>query len=205
MYRFDKFSGEEGSFQKASFFERCAFKELMKIINLNSYEVKLTPINMKTPYDVLLIKYDYGSVIERIVIEIKIRSFIGESYWLEGYKYKNIKNLFEKELYYKPEDYKRVFLNFTPVGTFFWNMDLIKDKQIGTNKINKTTANIGVNGYKAEKVNKHTYDMLVTEAFRKVDFIWKEEYAIPYYEKEFGLNKPIEEKKKGGLESLFKI
>lgn len=203
MYRFDKFTGDDGPFHKASFFERCAFKEIMKLINLNSYEVKFTPIHMKTPYDVLLVKYDDGSVIERIVIEIKIRSFIGESYWLEGYKYNNIRNLFEDELYYKPEDYKRVFLNFTPVGTFFWNMDLVKDKDLGTHKINKTTANIGHKGYKAEKINKHTYDMFLTEAYKKVDYIWKEEHAIPYYEKEFGINKPVEDKKKGGLESLF--
>jgi len=178
-----KFSMIRNKFHKSSFFERCAFKELSKRFEtLDKWEKRYTPYDSMKPYDVFLTKFNDGSIVGRIAVEIKIRSQVHNEYILEPKKIESIINYFRANSLFEDE-YKRLFVNFTPTGTYLWDMNICKNKEHKPLFCNKTTANLSY------KVNKDVYYLSISEVLNKVDYIWKEEDAIPYYEDYFGINK----------------
>ena len=171
MYNFNLFSDQ---FQKASFFERCAFKELSKFPQFDGWNIKFTSFMGMEPYDFIM--YKPGS--KPIVGEIKIRTHIRLDYMLEPRKITDIKSHIEDKLKWKEPYYKRLFINFTPERTYLWNMDITNSMTTSIQNCNRTTATY------AGKVDKVKYDLPISKAL-KIEYIWNESDAISYYKRLF--------------------
>lgn len=188
----------KNDFEKASFFERCAFKNLRKLYDLfPEYNYWETEINEDKPYDIGLMKVVEGVIVDKIIIEIKIRNMIFEEYILEPKKVTNIKRYCKNHMCLDEGEYKIYFVNFTPNGTYIWNTNIIDKLEIKVLNCNKDTMVENI-----KKVNKKVY-YLPTEKAKFFEYKWDESQAIPYYK---GHNDNIivkEVKKRGGLDWLF--
>ena len=170
------------NYEKSSFSERAAFKNFIKLYNgFKNWEILLTPYDGYDCYDVLLYKIKDGIITNRMFIEIKIRDCIYDTYFLETKKLNSIKKLCESELYFTDDEYKILYLNFTPQGTFIWDCSVIEKENI---KVSKQMMNKATMSSRTKKVNKSKYDLPISLA-KRWDYIWDEKQLIPHYDEYF--------------------
>ena len=186
-------------FEKSSFIERCAWKNFIKLYNpFDGWYVDITPYEGKTIYDVCLFKQVDGLITKRIFIEIKVRdNHWDDGLFLETKKYNSIKNLCDKELYLKEDEYKIWYLNFTPKGTFLWDCNITKELKSDKQVMNKATMSS-----RSEKENKSKWNMPIERA-KTWNYIWDESQLRPHYDEYF--NKKVKQniRGKGGLEDIL--
>jgi len=183
-------------FEKKAFIERAAFKSLLSLYNVfPGYEIMYTPVEGKQCYDVMLYKLNDGIMCDRVFIEIKVRDVVYSDYFLETKKINSIKKMCD-DLFLTEDEYKILYMNFTPQGTYIWNCNIIKDIKITKQLMNKATSN-----NTTDKVLKSKYD-LPTDKARKYNYTWDEQQLKKHYPTY--LNKKVEDKiKKVGLEVFF--
>ena len=185
-------------YEKAAYQERCAFKNLISLYDaFPGYEYKVNPASGKEVYDVLIYKLEDGKMTNRIFIEIKIRDCIREDYMLETKKYNSIIKLCKEELYLNDNEYKIFYLNFTPIGTYLFNCNIVKDIPITYLECNKSTCNS-----RYDKVNKSKWDLPLNKAIRKYDYIFDQNNTSKYYNS-YIIEKVEQKIKKVGLNAFF--
>lgn len=185
-------------FERASFIERCAFKNLISIYDdFKDYTIYMTPFEGKDYYDVLLYKIKDGVIYNKIFIEIKVREVYYDDMFMETIKYNNIQNHCKKELYLNDDEYKIYYLNFTPKGTFMWDTKIIKDIPVTKQLMNKATMSS-----RNDKKNKSKYDLPISKA-KKWNYIWDIKQLDKHYNEYF--NKKVEKviKNNKGLEDIL--
>jgi len=187
-------------FEKASFIERCAFKNFVKLYpQFNNYQMLITDFDGKDLYDIMLYKInEKGLMSDRIFIEIKVRHTIFDTYFMETKKVNSIINFCKNELYLNDDEYKIWYMNFTPEGTFIWNVK----KEMSKNKIIYKEMNKKTMESRSDKVNKSVYE-LDKASGKRFNYVWDENQLINYYNEYF--NKKVEVKIKGnkGLEDIL--
>jgi len=185
-------------FQRAAFIERAAYKNLKKLYNIFSeYSEYITPYDGYSPYDICLHKYNDGLIKKTIFIEIKVRTETWDTYFLETKKYTSIKRLAEDELYLKPEDYKILYLNFTPTSTLLFDTDIIKELEVKS-----TEMNIATMSSRTKKKSKTIWELPVEKA-KSFKYIWSEDQLKAHTDEYFNTVVKEQIQKKGGLDWLF--
>lgn len=185
-------------FERASFIERCAWKNFLSLYDaFPGWEQIILPYEGKDVYDVMLYKIENGSITKRVFIEIKVRNVIYDEYFMETKKYNSIKKLCEKELYLNEDEYKILYVNFTPTGTYIWDTSILKDIKVSKVEMNKATMDS-----RSDKVNKSKYDLPISKA-KRYNYIWDEGQLKKHYDQYF--NKRVEKviKKNKGLEDIL--
>lgn len=170
-----KYTDEE--VKKAAHRERVAFRKMIKLYNcFSKYEKIILSEDGNDVYDVLLYKInDKGLMCDKVFVEIKIRydNFDSEGYVFETKKYNSIVKLAEEKLYLTPDEYKILYINFTPSGTYIWNTDIIKYLEIKTDKMNITTCKS-----RYEKTNKTNWHLPIDKAIKHFDYVFTEDDII---------------------------
>lgn len=153
---------------------------LEKSFKKNKKNVKSNFKNRKSFYDLdLIITDDEGINDELYLIELKIRKTHYDKLLLEKKKYDNIikiKEEKEKEGYFRK--YRIFYINFTPQGTYIFDLEQLKDIEWGTSYNKRNTA------YNGAYIQKET-TMLNTEAdyCRKINYIYNEDDFKKYFYK----------------------
>jgi hypothetical protein len=104
-------------------------------------------------------------VTKYIFIEIKIRKTAYPDYILEKKKSDSL-NAFIKRNHLNADEYQLLYVNFTPSGTYFWDITTVSTP-LTTLSCPSTTSTTG------HKVDKRNY-MLPTNAAKRFDFIYNE-------------------------------
>lgn len=187
-------------FEKSSFIERCAWKNFLKLYNpFPGYEIMLMPYEGYSIYDVMLYKIENHIITNRVFIEIKVRKVVYDSYFFETKKYNSIVKLCKEELCLRDDEFKILYLNFTPTGTYIWNTDIIKDMNVTKQVMNKATMSDRTN-----KVNKTKWDMPIDKS-KKYNYIWDERQLNDYYDSYLVEKVKEKVKKVKGLEEILFI
>lgn len=185
-------------FEKSAFIERCAWKNFLSIYDaFPGWEQVILPYEGKEVYDVLLFKIDNGYITKRVFVEIKVREVVYDEYFLETKKYNSIKRLCEKELYLNKEDYKILYVNFTPTGTYIWDTDIVNELTVSKQEMNKATMNSRDN-----KITKTKYDLPINKA-KRYGYVWDEGQLKKHYDEYFNGRVEKVVKKNKGLEDIL--
>lgn len=138
-----KFKNEENKFVEASKKERFAFKKFIELYNLyqtDNYEIFITPYDGYESYDVMIQKYNDGTIEKRWIIEIKIRDVKGshcgyeEGFILEKRKYNKLKEIYDVDA----DRNEILYINFTSEETLVFNLTNTRLKW-ETKMMNKAT------------------------------------------------------------------
>ena len=119
-----------------------------------------------SPYDIHIVKFDKNDkFIKSYFIEIKVRFESYTTYMLEKKKVDSFKKV-KKELYGDDADF--LYLNFTPDGTYFWNLNDLIDQD----KVEYTNRNCNISS--VENKGKRTKKVLFfsKEEGRRYDYIF---------------------------------
>jgi hypothetical protein len=185
-------------YDKNEFYGREMLKDFIKSYpTVFKYEMHYMP-NQYDSYDAyyFVIKEDQ-QIKKRVWIEIKIRTSVYQNYILEA---KKIKGLIKKrnELFLTEDEVAFLYINFTPEGTFIWNITNIEEN----NKSEKLTCNKQTAESRDIKTTKSVYYMEKDKAnffpyrldYDRINKNYKKNYLYPIIEKK------IKEK---GLDSFF--
>lgn len=170
----------QNEFEKSSYKERLAFKNFIKsqgvdILTDKKHTIGITPHEGKDKYDVSIKEIQDNGHHHHIFIELKIRNLKEndlEQARKDGFFYETKKH---KDLMYlkslMPEMVKIKYINFTPDGTYIWDIDDLVEKNLLKSikrYMNKTTS------VYVGKENKTVYQ-LKTDWATKYDYVWSEE------------------------------
>lgn len=181
-------------FERSAYYERLAFENFIhnyKLFNdKDKWDILITPYYADDVYDVMITKHEKGSVIKRYIIELKIRE---KSFDDEGYVYETKKhNSLTKIKNIDPEHNQILYINFTPNGTYVWNIDeCLKEYKPIKKEMNKATMTS-----RDDKSNKSTYLLLPVSA-KKYEYRWD----IGQYNKEVEIEKQKKIKEKENLKA----
>ena len=161
-------------FEEKEYIGRESLKDLISLFpeKFKNIEMKYTE-DYYCAYDAFFFDYDENySIKKRTFVEIKCREQVYPDYILETKKYNSIKRIAEKELYLKPEEYRIIYINFTPKGTYFWNISDMSKQKIEKGHYNKATAKS-----KTEKIDKTVYNM-DPEKGKFINYIYNKEMIL---------------------------
>lgn len=166
---------EINKFEEAAIKERIAFKNLRELYNLFNTEdclITINPYDGMESYDLIIQYHKNGTIIKRLIIELKIRSLSGMSLqdardngWIfEDKKYKSLKKAADLD----PDKNVMLYICFTPDGTYIWNItklqsDFKKHKKV----MNKATMSSTDN-----KINKTVYLLDPKLAHKHYEYRW---------------------------------
>lgn len=161
-------------FEEKEYIGRESLKDLISLFpeKFKNVDMKYTE-DYYCSYDAFFFDYDENySIKKRTFVEIKCRDQVYPDYILETKKYNAIKKIAEKELYLKPEEYRIIYINFTPKGTYFWNISDMSSQRPHKGHYNRATAKS-----KTNKVDKMVYDM-DPEKGKFINYIYNKEMIL---------------------------
>lgn len=173
---------QQQRFEEAANYERFAFNQLQFIYNLfptDKYDIRFTPSDGKEHYDVIVLRMKDGHTLQRIFIEIKIRDFAdtkNEGYFLEKSKYDYLLNT--RKLV-GDENTKLFYINFTPEGTFVFDIDAVDPNSFTTRSMNKQTVISTAN-----KTNKKITYLKKDQAKKSYEYIFNKQQYLDYQKQE---------------------
>lgn len=129
------------------------------------------------------------SIKKRVFIEIKIRDSVYPDYYLQKKKWDNIEK-YRKSVYVGKEEVLYLYINFTPEGTFIWNITEMDPKKLEWQEMNEYTETS-----RTEKVKKQVWRMEKSEA-KKFDYIINERRILSNWEQKYLLPKVKEKVRK---------
>jgi hypothetical protein len=185
-------------FEKREFLANNSLKELQRLYpDKFRWELHFTPI--KHTFDAFWVVLDEnGSIRKRVWVEMKIRDKVYDDYMLEKKKLSQINKL-KKELGLRDDEVSILYLNFTPEGTFLWDVSKIDPDTIN----DKIKANKATETSRTNKVDK-SHIMLDKSKAYKFNYIINEQHIINIYYDQLLLSKTKEKiKKVKGLEDIL--
>lgn len=198
------------SFAEAAYKERLAFKNLRSIYNLfpdDNHFIDIRPYDGMDEYDVLIQKHNEGSILKRLITELKIRMLTGDAlqqaeengYILESKKYKALKRIQSIDA----DLNKCAYICFTPTGTYLWFIDDL-DKKGLLKPVNKEM-NRATMASRDEKIDKKVYLLKTEWAYKRWDYTWSEDQYIKSVADEVRKKKFIEDKLKNDRDFLSQV
>jgi len=184
--------------QEASFKERVALHNLEKLYNpfpVELYFKYITSYDGNDYYDALYQRHFEGIIRKRYFIEIKIRDKIFPDYFIEPKKIKDIESVALKNL--SKDEFEILYLNFTPEGTFLWNVrNLIDNNKY---KMEKRLANKCTMKSRTDKIEKDFFAFEKTDA-KFFNYIWDDLQLKSHLNKYFQSASTIQKTKQIGFQ-----
>lgn len=169
-------------FEKREFIGFNALLDLKKIYpEIFKWEISKMPEGKAFDAHYFVYDEEKQMIKKRVWIEIKIRDKVYPDYIFEKKKWDGMEK-YRKDVYLDPNEVIYLYVNFTPEGTFIWNVSNMEGKKIHTEEYNEATENS-----RTEKKTKKVWKMEKSEA-KKLDYVlnerrilmeWEQKYLVP--------------------------
>lgn len=146
-----------------------------------------------------IIDHNTQKIKKRVWVEIKIRDTHFDDYFLETKKYNNLEKK-RKELFLNKDEVVYLYVNFTPSGTYLWNISDISKFEKEKRSMNKATS--------TDRKNKTVKEInyLKTNEAKHFDYFINKDLILKKYTDQIILERTKKQIKKIGLEAvLFNI
>lgn len=173
--------------------EFIGFHSLLDLQKLNSetfkFEIRRMPDYSSFDAYYFITNGDTMSIKKRVFVEIKIRDKVFPDYYLQKKKWDDI-DKYRRNVSLDKDEVIYLYVNFTPEGTFIWNITDMSGKETEWREMNEYTESS-----RYEKVNKEVWGLEKEEA-KFFDYTIDETRILNEWEQKYLLPKVKEKVKK---------